>query len=190
MPLALRNDIGSKHAVLAGSVGTRHIARYSIAEARAKTVEPMPKPDRGARRLRLLALLFLLLGSLGLVGQFAAYPYRTTVTVSELTRDWDGFLVGDFSRPWPFRVSKWALDGYAVTLPDGTELERYESRGDLALADSGSGFLIDRPKIILRLDGPTRAVPDDTVLSVTLPTQMRDIFYQLPLGFAAILFLI
>lgn len=145
------------------------------------------EPDRGVRRLRLLALLFLVLGAFGLAGNHAFFPHPTTVAVSELTVDWDGYLVGEFSRPWPFRVNKRALDRYAVVLPDGTELERYATRRDLALAESRSGFLVDRPKIVFRLDGAAQALSGDAVLSLTLPTQTRDILYQLPLGIAAAL---
>lgn len=148
-----------------------------------------PEPDRGARRLRLRALLFLVLGAFGLAGNHASFPHQATVAVSELTVDWDGFLVGKFSRPWPLRVNKRALDRYAVLLPDGTELERYATRRDLALAESGSGFLVDRPEIVFRLDGAAQALSGDAVLSLTLPTQTRDILYQLPFGIAAILFL-
>jgi hypothetical protein len=148
-----------------------------------------PKADRGVKRLRLLALLFLLLGGLGLVGYHASLPYRTTVAISELRRDWDGFLVGEFSRPWPFRVNKRELDEFAAVLPDGTELERYASRRDLALAESGPGFLVVRPEIVFHLDSATQTMPDEALLFVTLPTQTRDILYQLPLGIAALLFL-
>jgi hypothetical protein len=153
-------------------------------------MDAVSKPDRGGRRLRLLALLFLVLGGLGLAGNHASFPHRTTVAISDLKRDWDGFLVGEFSRPWPFRTNKRALDRYAVVLPDGTELERYASRRDLAFAESGSGFLVDRPEIAFRLDGAAPTVSDETLLSVTLPTQTRDILYQLPLGIAAALFLV
>jgi hypothetical protein len=155
-----------------------------------QSMSTTPKPNQGARRLRLLALLFVLLGGIGLVGHFWFFPYRTTVAISDLKRDWDGFLVGEFSRPWPIRVNKRALDRYAVVLPDGTGLQRYATRSELALAESGSGFLVDRPQIIFRLDGAAQALSGDAVLSVTLPTQTRDVFYQLPLGIAAALFLL
>lgn len=150
----------------------------------------MAKPDRGVTRLRLLALLFLVLGGFGLAGNHASFPYRTTVAVSELTRAWDGFLVGGFSRPWPLRLNKRALDSYAVVLPDGTELERYATRRDLALAESGSGFVVDHPEIVFRLESAGQAISDETLLSVTLPTRTRDILYQPPFGIAAALLLL
>jgi lysophospholipase L1-like esterase len=148
----------------------------------------MSEPDQGVRRLRLLALLFLLLGGLGFVAYQASYPYTTTVAITELTRDSDGFLVGDFSTPWPLKIQRTALDQVAVMLPDGTTLQRHLTRRALELPESGSGFLVERPEIVFRLDAATEAGSDQ--LTVTVPVKGRDILYQLPFGIAAALFLL
>jgi lysophospholipase L1-like esterase len=131
-----------------------------------------------------------MVGIVALAGSYASYPYRTTVAIADLTRDWDGFLIGDFSRPWPLRSSKTALEEYAVVLPDGTKLERYATRRDLAFAEPGSGFLVDRPEIVFRLGRVAGAFSDNTVLSLTLPTEIRSSLGQLSLGIAAALFLL
>jgi hypothetical protein len=153
-------------------------------------MDAVSKPDRGVRRLRLLALLFLVLGGLGVAGNHASFPHRTTVAISDLKRDWDGFLVGEFSRPWPFKINKRALDEITAVLPDGTALERFPSRGALALAEAGPGFFVDRPEVVFRLDGATKARPEEALVYLTLPTKTREILYQLPLGIAAALFLL
>jgi hypothetical protein len=151
-------------------------------------LDATPTPDRIWKQLRVLTVFFALLGALGLAGTQASFPQSTTVAVSDLRRDWDGLLVGDFERPWPFKINKSALDQITVALPDGTELGRSPTRQALAVADSGSGFAVNRPEIVFRLDDATRASPE-ALLSVTLPVKTRDILYQLPLGIAAILFL-
>ena len=145
----------------------------------------MPTPDRASKRLRWLALLFALLGGLGLAGHLASYPYRATVPISELARDADGFLAGDFERPWPFKINKDALDQIAVVLPDGTALDRVTSRAALAVVTSG--FLVNRPEIVFRLAGVTPRQGE--TITVVLPVKTRDILYQLPLGIAAVLLL-
>lgn len=153
------------------------------------SLDAMSKPDRVLGRLRLLALVFALLGGLGLVGANAAYPYRTTVMVSDLTREASGLLVGDFSLPWPFRINKRALDQMAVMPPDGADLERYTSRAHLFTEPSGTGFYVNRPEIEFRLDSAAQGTPDAT-LTVILPTKARDSLYQLLFGLAAVLFLV
>jgi GDSL-like Lipase/Acylhydrolase family len=149
-------------------------------------VQTMSAPDRTCRRLRWLALCFVLLGGLGVAGHYAAYPDRTTVAIAELTRDADGFLTGDFERPWPLKINKHALDEIRVMLADGTELQRAPSRAALAVTDSG--FLVNRPEIVFRLDGATADGPDEIL--VILPVKTRDILYQLPFGIVAVLLLV
>ncbi len=153
------------------------------------SLDAMSKPDRVVRGSRLLALIFVLLGGLGLAASNVAYPYRTTVMISDLTREADGALVGDFSMPWPFRINKRALDRMVVTLPDGAELARYPKRSDLVYKPTGTGFYFDRPEIVFRLDGAAQADPDATV-TVTLPTKARDSLYQVPFGLAALVILV
>ena len=136
------------------------------------------------------AVVFLVLGIIGLAAHYAAYPYTTTVAVTELTRHSDGFLVGDFTAPWPLKLQKTALDQAVVELSDGTTLQRHLTRRALGLPEYSSGFLVQRPKIVFRLDEATAAGVEDAVLSVTLPVKGRDILYQLPFGIAAALFLL
>jgi lysophospholipase L1-like esterase len=156
----------------------------SVSRAAAHTI---PAADRVRKRLHLLVLFFVLLGGVGLAGHHVAYPYRATVAISDLTRDADGFLTGDFEMPWPFKINKNDLDQIAVVLADGTELERFTSRATLGVVPSG--FLVDRPEIVFRLDG-ARQVGHRKTLSVILPVKTRDILYQLPFGIAVALFLV
>jgi hypothetical protein len=150
----------------------------------AAVTHMIPAADRACRRLRLLALFLVLLGGIGLAGHYVAYPYRATVATTDLTRDADGFLTGDFEMPWPFKINKNDLDQIAVVLADGTELERFTSRATLAVAPSG--FLVNRPEIVFRLDGASQMGRGQT-LSVILPVKTRDILYQLPFGIAVAL---
>ena len=153
-----------------------------------EAAEMQPKAGRAFGRLRLSAIVFALLGALGLAGYNAALPYETKVTVSELTREDGGSLSGDFSLPWPLKINKTAVADIRVTVPDGSELTQYESGAAFFNAPDTPGFFVDRPIITLRLDPEAQAAPD-TVLSVTLPAKTRDILYHLPFGVAAFLFL-
>ena len=139
-------------------------------------------------RLPLLALVLLLLSGLGFAGHHAAYPLRVTVAISDLEREAGGLRVGDFSRSWPLKINQRALDRITVALPDGGELKRYDDRAAFVSEGAGAGFFVERPKIIFRLDGAAQWGPSDG-LTVSLPTKLRDIAYQLPLGLAAFLFL-
>ena len=153
-----------------------------------EAAEMQPKAGRAFGRLRLAAVVFALLGALGLAGYNAALPYEMKVTVSELTREDDGSLAGDFSLPWPLKINKTAVADIRVTLPGGSELKQYESGADFYNDGDKPGFFVNRPMIVLRL-GPAAQATSDTVLSVTLPAKTRDILYHLPFGLAAFLFL-
>lgn len=147
-----------------------------------------PKADWPSRPLAFLALIFILLGGLGLLGYNAAFPLKVPVKVSELTPESGGLLTGDFSRSWPLKINKRALDGIAVTLPDGRALQRATGREALIFESSQPGFYVARPEITFRLDDTSLANPDAN-LTVTLPTQTRDILFHLPFGLATALFL-
>ncbi|MEM7021651.1 MAG: GDSL-type esterase/lipase family protein [Pseudomonadota bacterium] len=139
--------------------------------------------------LRRLALVFLVIGLIGLVGYYVSYHDRTTVAISELTPDADGFLVGDFSKPWPFKFNKSASDQVIVQLPDGETLQQFLNPRALGVGGVSNGFIVDRPNILIQLDPSIRSSPD-VVLSVTVPVQTRQSLYQVALAIPFVLLVI
>ncbi len=135
------------------------------------------------KRLRLLAVVLLLLSGLGLLAHQVSFPFQQKVRTGDLTPDNEGVLYGDFSPGWPLEIHKRSVEKSSITMEDGTSLRRYPGLPDLVKADTEAGFCVHRQDVFVRFQGGSQPAAD-TTLSVTLPVRASGLGFWIPFSLA------